>query len=603
MVWFLMAMAAIAALGGAETAAAQTITEFPLPTASSAPQGIVTGSDGALWFTEYVAAVPGDPTTASASKIGRITIAGAITEFPLPAAGSAPASIVSGPDGALWFAETAADTIGRIATNGTITEFPLAPSAATSPALGAIAVGSDGALWFIGGQTPVTVGSAVIGRITTTGNVTFFTIEGGGGISGIASGPDGALWLTAAMDNGGHAELIDRLTTAGVATVFSASALADQYPRGIVAGPDGALWYPESFTLGRMTTDGTYSNSGTLYATPATGGPNGIAVGPDGALWFFRGEEDSNGAFDAIERMTTSEANTVYSLPERIYGSQSIAAGPDGAMWFTETNAGKIGRITVPVTTSPLVSAVLPSGRSVEAGSTATAYATIINAGTSAATACAIVPVTGAPETFLYQTTIARNNALTGTPNTPVTIPAGGSQSFIIALTTTTPFAPIDMVLGFDCAGMDAAESVSGLNTLLLSASATPAPDIIALSATPSGDGILDIDGDTGSAALAVATADIGAAGSITATVDTGAQSLPIALTICQSDPASGQCLAAPAASVTTAIDANATPTFSVFATATGAIPFAPATSRLFVKFADSDGTLRGATSVAVRTQ
>ena len=601
-----MTLATIAALGSPGVAAAQAITEFPLPTASSAPQGMAAGPDGALWFTEYVQAVPGNLASVSASRIGRITTSGTITEFPLSSAGSAPYSIAAGPDGALWFVEVAAARIGRIATNGDITEYPISLPAGTVAELGAITAGSDGALWFVAGYSTlmaVTVPPAVIGRITTDGAVTFFTIEDGAIPKGIAAGPDGALWITASINMGVHAPIVDRLTISGVGTSFTVGAVALELPDGIAAGPDGALWFTEFESLGRMTTDGVYSNSNTLFSTETSGGPNGIAAGPDGALWFIRLEQDTNGSYDTIGRMSTGEASSEFPLPSKMTDVQSIVAGPDGAMWFTETNVGKIGRITVPVSTSPLVAAVLPSSRSVEAGATATAFATIINAGTSPATSCAIVPVTGAPENFLYQTTIASDNALTGTPNTPVSIPAGGSQSFFIALTTTAPFVPIDTVLGFDCAGLDAAESVSGLNTLLLSASTTPVPDIIALSATPSGDGILDIAGNTGSAALALASANVGATGSITAAADTDAQALPVALTMCQTDPQNGQCLAPPASSVATTIDANATPTFAVFATASGPIAFAPQTSRIFVRFTDADGATRGLTSVALRTQ
>jgi hypothetical protein len=49
--------------------------------------------------------------------------------------------------------------------------------------------------------------------------------------------------------------------------------------------------------------------------------------------------------------------------------------------------------------------------------------------------------------------------------------------------------------------------------------------------------------------------------------------------------------------------DANSTPTFSVFASASGAIPFAPGATRIFVRFEDGNGVTRGSTSVAVRTQ
>src|SRR5438128_11788033 len=54
-------------------AAAQAITEFPMPTAEGQPFDITAGPDGNLWFTEQ-----------SASRIGRITPAGVITEFAAP---------------------------------------------------------------------------------------------------------------------------------------------------------------------------------------------------------------------------------------------------------------------------------------------------------------------------------------------------------------------------------------------------------------------------------------------------------------------------------------------------------------------------------------
>ena len=70
-------------------------------------------------------------------------------------------------------------------------------------------------------------------------------------------------------------------------------------------------------------------------------------------------------------------------------------------------------------------------------------------------------------------------------------------------------------------------------------------------------------------------------------------------------DPATAQCLAPPAATAALDIVAGATPTFSIFvAQSLGiAIPFDPAQARLFVRFADASGNLRGATSVAIRTE
>jgi hypothetical protein len=252
---------------------------------------------------------------------------------------------------------------------------------------------------------------------------------------------------------------------------------------------------------------------------------------------------------------------------------------------------------------SALLAAVLPVSRSVQVNNTATVFATIINSGTTTASACSIAPIGGLPLTSLYQTTNPATNALTGTDDTPVDIPAGGSQSFVIALTPTATIAPTDVQFSFACSNANPAPINIGLTTLLLSGSASLTPDVVALAATATNDGTLHLPGASGTAAFATATVNVGAGGTITASTNTGSAMLPLTLTICQSNPANGQCLAPPAASVMTTINANATPTFSIFGTASGAIPFDPANSRVFVTFSDSGNAVRGETSVAVETQ
>jgi hypothetical protein len=76
-----------------------------------------------------------------------------------------------------------------------------------------------------------------------------------------------------------------------------------------------------------------------------------------------------------------------------------------------------------------------------------------------------------------------------------------------------------------------------------------------------------------------------------------------VAVSLCQTDPGTGACLAAPSSTVSATIDAGATPTFGVFVTGGGTVPFDPAQNRVFVRFKDAGAVTRGATSVAVRTQ
>jgi hypothetical protein len=265
-----------------------------------------------------------------------------------------------------------------------------------------------------------------------------------------------------------------------------------------------------------------------------------------------------------------------------------------------DDNPGTWTVVPAPLTT--LAAASLPTSRSIQLGSTATAFATIINAGTAAATSCDITPLTVVPGAFVYQTTDPATNALIGNPDTPVDIAAGALQTFLFAFTPTVEIVPTDVELGYDCTNTEPAPVTLGLNTLLLSASSTPVPDIVALSATPTGDGIVALPGDTGANAFAVATVNVGSTDTITAAADTGTATLPVTLLICESIPATGECLSAPAASVTTSINAGATPTFSIFVTGTGTVPFDPANNRIVVEFKDAGGVVRGSTSVAVRT-
>ncbi len=156
-----------------------SITEYPIPSMGSfnGPIGIVSGPDGNPWFTEE----------SGIGAVGKITTAGATTQYPIPRrrrrtrldhqwsrwqpCGSArfwpesgtspqralsrsircPAATLesfgitsSGPDGALWFAETSG-ALGRVTTSGTVTQHRI--TGFSLPQEITVAVGPDGALW------------------------------------------------------------------------------------------------------------------------------------------------------------------------------------------------------------------------------------------------------------------------------------------------------------------------------------------------------------------------------------------------------------------------------------------------------------------------
>ena len=249
-----------------------------------------------------------------------------------------------------------------------------------------------------------------------------------------------------------------------------------------------------------------------------------------------------------------------------------------------------------------LVAAVLPASRSVQVGRPAPAFATMINTGAGTATGCSLAPITPVAASFTYQTTNPTTNAVTGAANSPADIPAGQNQTFVFAFTPTAAFAPTDVQLRFVCTNAPQAPVITGLNTLLLSASTTSGPDIVALAATLTQDGITNVDPTSNAGVFTVATVHVGSGGAITVTTDTGEAHLPLSLVLCETNPQTAACLAPSASSVTTPINANAIPTFGIFITGHETIPFDPAANRIFVRFASADGVTRGSTSVAVRT-
>src|SRR3954467_11878894 len=101
--------------------ASAAVRQFAIPTKASRPLTIAKGPDGALWFTE-----------SAKNRIGRITRHGTVREFRLPQPGSGPGQIAVGPDGALWFTEAGGNRIGRITTAGQVSEFPI-PTAQSAP--------------------------------------------------------------------------------------------------------------------------------------------------------------------------------------------------------------------------------------------------------------------------------------------------------------------------------------------------------------------------------------------------------------------------------------------------------------------------------------
>ncbi|HEU5439180.1 MAG TPA: TIR domain-containing protein, partial [Ktedonobacterales bacterium] len=158
---------------------------------------------GNLWYTRAMYALQSD----AQGWIGKLDPAGHITEFALPAH-SAPASIVAGPDGSMWFFDDGTHTVGKITPEGVATELTLPyQSGLSGAAQEEMIVGPDHNLWFTDPQT------AFVGRVTPAGELTLFSVGIGGFPYDLVAGPDGGVWF---LDN--RLDAIGHISTDGTLT-------------------------------------------------------------------------------------------------------------------------------------------------------------------------------------------------------------------------------------------------------------------------------------------------------------------------------------------------------------------------------------------------
>jgi virginiamycin B lyase len=216
------------------------VTEYALGSPSFSPEQIVEGPDGNLWFTQ----------TAN-GDIGRMTPSGGLSEFFAHFANNAgPEGITSGPDDDLWFADPNDNTIGAMTTSGRVAKlFTITQPPGTPPAT-------------LLTLTTTTEGPPRTVQRTTT---TTTTIPQPSPISAgfITAGPDGNLWLAAyngLIDSG----YILRLTPTGSQTLFPTT----QQPARLTVGPDCAIWFTSITEVNRIDT-------GVRSLPPSTGTPPG----------------------------------------------------------------------------------------------------------------------------------------------------------------------------------------------------------------------------------------------------------------------------------------------------------------------------------------
>jgi virginiamycin B lyase len=231
--------------GGAKTAIVRydpvtaAVTAYPLSAQDGGASALTMGPDGAIWFTEsdgtvgrlalgsgaierHAFAGTGQLSTIAVGPDGDLWVAApevnailriepdplAMTSYVMPLSGlyggsSDPDLVHAGPDGGMWFSQSYAMTIGRIdPATGVLTEHP----AGVTPAW--LTTGGDGAIWFSDQL------GAGVGRMdTTTGYVSECSLGFENEVPfGIATGPNGDVWVTEASVSQTGVNAIARVT-------------------------------------------------------------------------------------------------------------------------------------------------------------------------------------------------------------------------------------------------------------------------------------------------------------------------------------------------------------------------------------------------------
>lgn len=260
-----------------------------------------------------------------------------------------------------------------------------------------------------------------------------------------------------------------------------------------------------------------------------------------------------------------------------------------------------------------LAAAVAPPFRAGQVGTTTPVLAAVINAGIETAEDVSIAlapPANIPPIGFSYQTLDSTGTVLTGTPNTPVDIPPGGTQYFLLGLTPTgeiNPVNPPELALLFQGTNTPPVPPIRFVNTFIFAAYATNPQELIVSPLTiPSGDGIpliVNIPFNSGGTTFTLTVKNTG--GNLTTELSPDLPlDLPVDLLFCRTN-AQGTCLAPLVSLLEVTLKAGEVATFTVFVRQRAWIDFDPAKNRIGIRFLaispPLQGALVGLTSVAVR--
>ena len=268
--------------------------------------------------------------------------------------------------------------------------------------------------------------------------------------------------------------------------------------------------------------------------------------------------------------------------------------------------------LTTPASAQPVISgAVLPNARSVPVGEPATFFVTMVNSGDQEAINCGPDLRNPDPNIALRRFELDSEGAIAGDFFDPISIPAGESRNILLELTASADTTGA-IALRFGCNNGAAAYLPAINDVVLTSLSAGPTWDVIAVSATTTNDGVIDIAGPRRRGLMTVAATHIlpdgdsaGPAAPMRVTPRAGDFTSELDLEVCELDENS-LCIGDRAPFLDIDMAQGEPRFFAVFARSApnAGLPFMPDFLRVSLDFADRTGPgyVRASTSAAIRS-
>ncbi|MGH2682344.1 MAG: virginiamycin B lyase family protein [Actinomycetota bacterium] len=289
-----------------------SFTEYPVP-AGSRPHDVAPASDGGVWYTAQ-----------GSGELGRLDPAtGRTRHIPL-GEGSAPHGVIVGPDDAPWITDGGLNAIVRVDPKShEVSTFPLPRPAYAN--LNTAAFDGEGILWFSGQ-------SGVYGSVDPqTGRVRVFDAPRGTGPYGMATAPDGTVWLASLAGSyiapinppGGGLAVADVPTPQGGA-------------RRIWSDSRGFLWVTE-WNAGMLARYDPSSMSWGEWRLPGENPqPYAVYVDERDVVWI------TDFGANALVRFTSrSERFRAFPFPSRCAEVRQLL-GRSGEVWGAESGTDKL---------------------------------------------------------------------------------------------------------------------------------------------------------------------------------------------------------------------------------------------------------------------